>query len=88
MPSLQVQARLDNARQTTRREADIVRGIIQDVRGRFGASAMEPSTGRGWPVPGAHGSLAKAPVAIAAGTVDNLIQHVQGFARINRNLLR
>lgn len=89
MPGLRVNARLDNTRGTIRREANIVLGIVGDVRGRFGRSAMEPRVGRSaGGLLGHRGSLAKAPAVFVVGTVDNVAQHVQGFAKINRSQLR
>lgn len=89
MPGPHPQARIENARSTIRREAQIVTDIARDVRERLGQSAMEPSTGRGLGgVLGQRGSLVKAPIVLVSRTADNLIEHVQGFARINRDLIR
>ncbi|MGH2626369.1 MAG: hypothetical protein ACRDHY_06930 [Anaerolineales bacterium] len=87
---LRVQDRIENARRTVRREVGILRDVVEDVRERVDADTqVEPphTRGRGGLL-GQRGSLVKTPVAVVLDTGDNILEHVQGFARINRSMLR
>lgn len=78
--------RMSNVRSTIRRETDIVRDLVGDVRERFGRDLdTEPRSTRGLGGSlGNRGSLVKTIPHAVVRTVDNAVGHVQRFARINR----
>lgn len=86
---LNLQARMDNTRRTIQTEVGLVRDIVGDVRDRFDLDPVtEPQSTRfRGGVLGQRGSLLKTPVDFAIKTLDNLVQHQQEFARINRQVV-
>ena len=89
MPSLGINERAQNARQTIRREATIFRGVVRDVQRRFGKKTQEPRAGhKAGGILGKQGSLAKAPVTLLVDSADNVVKHIQRMAQINRKLVR
>lgn len=85
-----IRDRVENVRRTARREADILRRLADDVKERVDLDpSTEPrgSAGMGG-VFGEQGAVPKSIAKALIETGDNAMEHIQDFARDNRQVVR
>lgn len=82
--------RFDSAKGLIRRELDLVKGVLNDVKERVDLDVnTEPQgTKNLGGIAGQRGSLVKEPIKLIVGTVDNAAQFVQEQAAITREIFQ
>ena len=83
-----IRDRIRSLKNVFRVQVELTRKLIDDVRGRFGAEAREPSLPKEAGLPGVVASIPESIIAYAILTSDNIARFVQEQAAITRRWVR